>query len=216
MNSKATVLTILTAIFLLLAGTTLKVYLSASSELDSAERLAIDNNLSDAVVHFERSIRWYLPGLHLQDRAAEGLWKIGLEYESRSDTENALSAYRLLRGGIYATRSFYTPAQDWIHRCNEKIAFLMAVKAPPNSTGGNKSLEQRTQEFLLLLTAEKSPSAPWALLAVAGFFGWVICCFFFIARGLTKTGVFQTGPALLWGGGFILFYGLWILGLYNA
>ncbi|MEE9258066.1 MAG: hypothetical protein V3U37_00870 [Nitrospinaceae bacterium] len=216
MNPKNPSLPVLAVVAVLSLGTVIKVYLAANSELKTAETSFSQNNLDQAATHYERSIQWYLPGLGPQTEAAEGLWSVAMEYESRADTEKALSAYRLLRGAFYSTRSFYTPGAEWINRCNEKIASLMAAKPAYSESDKNKTFEQRKKEMLTLLTAEKSPHAFWAVLGVFGFLGWVTCSVLFIVRALTESGNIKTRPALFWGAGFALSYGLWVLGMANT
>ncbi|GJL79354.1 MAG: hypothetical protein NPINA01_23430 [Nitrospinaceae bacterium] len=214
MNPKNHVSLILSLVLILLLSTLAKIYLNANAEFNLAEEFASKNNFKDAVTHYERSIQWHLPGLNLQERAAEGLWKVAQKYEAEEDFENAINAYRLLRGAFYSVRSFYTPGKIWIQRCNEKIAILMAKKPATSESEKSKSYEERLKENLRLLSSEKPPKPFWAMLAVFGFFGWIACAVLFIIYAIKKTGEIQTRPALFWGAGFLLFYGLWIAGLF--
>ncbi len=216
MKWKPSVLMILIAILVLSYSTVIKIYLNAEREYNLANTLFAQNNLLEAMTHYERSIQWFLPGLSLQDRAAQGLWNVGEKYEAKSDTENALAAYRLLRGAFYSSRSFYTPGKTWIDRCNEKIATLMAGRPTSSEAEKTKTFAERRAENLKILSAEKSPRNPWAVLAVTGFFGWIACAVLFIMKAFTKTGKIQGRPAVSWIAGFIVFYGLWILGLLNT
>ena len=124
-----------------------------------------------------------------------------------------MNTYRILRSGFYSTRSLYTPGRVWIDRCNDKIAELMAKKTPSIETEASKSFSQRKSEYLTILSKEKHPYPFWSLLAVTGFLGWASCAAMFIFKGITKTGQIIAKPALYWSGGFLLSYGLWILGM---
>ena len=194
-------------------STIFKVYISAKSEFQKGEEFFAQENSQEAVVHFERVIRWYIPGLTLQDRAAQKIWGIAENYETNHDSERAINTYRILRSGFYSTRSLYTPGREWIERCNEKIAEMMAKKTPTLEVESAKPFSQRKSEYLSVLSAEKHPYPFWSLLAVTGFLGWAGCAAMFIAKGITKSGQIITRQAMYWTGGFLLSYSFWVLGM---
>jgi hypothetical protein len=194
-------------------STVYKVYINANSEFQTGEELFAQNNHKEAVVHFERVIRWYIPGLNLKDKAAQKLWEIAQNYEADHKLENALNTYRILRSGFYSARSFYTPGRIWIDKCNDKIAEIMANKSPTLEIQSAKSFSQRKSEYLSILASEKHPYPFWSFLAVTGFLGWVSCAVMFIIRGITKSGQIVTRQAAYWTGGFLLSYGVWLVGM---
>lgn len=198
---------------ILVVSTMGKIYISSTMELQEAEKFAAGDSPVEAVAHYERAMHWYLPLGGVQDRAAEGLWKIAVRQESAGDLENAINGYRLLRAAFYSTRSFFTPGQKWIALCNDKIAHIMALQPPYAEPDKSKTFEQRKTGALALLTAEKPPHFRWALLGEAGFLGWLACAFMFIFRALTASGKILAKPASFWGGGFLLCYALWLLGI---
>lgn len=206
---------ILTGMAVVLLSTGLKVIWNAYDEWNYAEALAATQP-ERALEHYERVIHWHVPFLSLSDDAAGKMWDYALNYEKQGNTEKALSTYRVLRGAFYAARSLYTPGKNWIVRCNEKIAGLMAAKPGYSETERNKSFDERKTEYLKLLSREKSPHPEWALLTEIGFWGWVACAFIFIFRGFTATGAFQARPALRWAGGWLVCYGLWVWGLFRV
>jgi len=214
MNPKNHASLILSLVLVLVLSTMAKIYLNSNSEFNLAEEFVSKNNFEDAVTHYERSIQWHVPGLDLQNRAAEGLWKVARKFEAEKDFESALNAYRLLRGAFYSVRSFYTPGKIWILRCNEKIAVLMTREPATSESEKSKSYEERLAENWKLLAEEKPPKTLWAMMAVFGFLGWIACTVFFIMYAIKKTGEIQTRPALIWGIGFVLFYSLWVAGLF--
>ena len=216
MNIKIPLPLILILALFLIFSTVAKIVLNSNHELKLAEEYASKNELASAMTHYVRSIQWYVPGLNLQERAAEGLWEVALKNEAQNDSENALNAYRLLRGAFYSVRSFYTPGKIWILRCNEKIAVLMAQQPATSESEKKQSYEERLAANWKLLAEEKPPRPLWAMLAVCGFFGWIGSALFFIMKAITKTGGIRTRPAFIWGFGFLLFYGLWVLGLFNT
>ena len=216
MKLKPLILQIGIILFIMASSFLVKVYLNASSHLETANKFLAEENYADASIHFQRSLDWFFPGLDLKEQAAEGLWNIARHFESKNDLQHALDTYRLLRGGFYGARSFYTPGKDWIQKCNLKIAELMARQPPTSPAEELKSFEQRQTEMLEVLTQEKSPYPKWALLAEVGFFGWVACSFLFIFRAMTSTGKIISRPAIGYSTAFLIFYALWIWGMSNT
>ena len=139
-------LTLFACMLIIAASGLIKIYLNAVDELEKADAFFDQKDFAQAATHYERSIRWHLPGSGLQDRAAEGLWEVASNHEAAGDHERALNDYRLLRSAFYSVRSFYTPGQKWIDRCNEKIAGLMALNPPYSEADKAKSFEQRDRK----------------------------------------------------------------------
>jgi len=193
-----------------------KVCINASDELQAGEEFFAQNNPQEAVVHYERAIRWHFPGLGVDGKAARQIWKIAENYEAAGEAEKAIGAYRILRAGFYSARSFYTPGKTWINRCNIKIAALMAMEPPVLKADKAKSFAERNAEFLKILSTEKPPYPYWSALTVAGFLGWAACAAMFIIKGVGKSGQIITGKAVYWAGGFVFSYGLWVLGMVNV
>ena len=206
---------VLTAMAVVLLSTSLKVIWNAYDEWNHAEALAATKP-ERALEHYERVIHWHVPFLSLSNDAAEKMWSYALNYEQQGNTEKALNTYRVLRGAFYAARSLYTPGKDWILRCNEKIAGLMASKPADSKAEQKKSFDERKAEYLQLLSRKKPPHPEWALLTELSFFGWILCSFIFILKGFTATGTFQSRPALRWAGGWLVCYGIWIWGLFRV
>lgn len=196
-------------------STAFKVIWNATDEWNRAEALAATQP-ERALDHYERVIHWHVPFLSLSDDAAEKMWEAALAYEQQGNIEKALNTYRILRGAFYAARSVYTPGKDWILRCNEKIAGLMASKPAYSEPEQKKSFDERKTEYLELLSREKSPHPEWALVTEIGFWGWVACAFVFIFKGFSPAGAFHAQPALRWAGGWLVCYGLWIWGLFRV
>ncbi|NIU44247.1 MAG: hypothetical protein GWN72_08335 [Nitrospinaceae bacterium] len=207
-------MTILTVVLILSGSTIIKIYLNAQGELNQAQQRVAENELEEAVTHYERSLQWFVPALDLQEKAAQGLWDIGETYETKGEEKKALNTFRRLRGAFYSVRSFYTPGVKWITRCNEKIATLMARMPATTEKEKEKTFEQRKTEYRALLASQQPPYSKWALVSEIGFFGWVTCTLFFIFRAMTQSGDLRPRPALFWMTGFVVFYSLWILGLF--
>lgn len=56
----------------------------------------------------------------------------------------------------------------------------------------------------------------WAFLCVVGVWGWIVAGVGFILKAFARRDVFEGKPAALWGGGFLLLYALWIIGMLNS
>lgn len=78
-----------------------------------------------ALTGYESAIRMYLPFSPTIERSAERIWALGLAAEQRHDPAQALVAYRSLRSAFYAVRWLLQPGEDWIKRCDAKIAALI-------------------------------------------------------------------------------------------
>ncbi len=85
-----------------------------------------------AIAGYEAAIHMYNPGSSLNERAAAKLWSVGETLESRGDIERALIAYRALRSSWYAVRWLTQPGEEWIARCDRKIAELVPILAQIN------------------------------------------------------------------------------------
>ena len=203
------------AMAVVVVSTGLKIVWNANDEWNHAQALE-STDPDQAMEHYERVIHWHVPFLSLSDEAAEKMWGYASDREQQGDIEQALNTLRVLRGAFYAARSFYTPGQDWIVRCNKKIAALMASKPAYSPAGRNKSYDERQAEVLEMLSRERSPHAGWAVLTEIGFWGWVACAFLFIFKGFTPKGALQSRPALRWAGGWLVCYGLWVWGLFRV
>ncbi|MEA5112686.1 MAG: hypothetical protein VB050_01555 [Geobacteraceae bacterium] len=56
----------------------------------------------------------------------------------------------------------------------------------------------------------------WALLCEIGFWGWIGSAAGFILRCFPARNLMKSGSALGWGGSFLAFYALWIIGMINT
>lgn len=204
-------------LFFAVAG---NVGLQGYREYRGAEAARAEGKIVPAIVHYHRAIRWYLPGAFYVTRSAQGLWELGSEAEKRGERETALMAYQELRSGFYASRSFYTPGKAWIEKCNQKIASLMAEweMASRGNGGGppGESLETLRERHFALLSGKDRPGFFWSALLVIGFVGWVGASVAFILLVFRGDKGFDGKRALGWGGLFLCFYFLWILGMLKA
>jgi len=97
-------------------------------QFQKGEESLAGNDIIAAIAGFESAIHMYTPLSPLVERSAERLWEIAQNCEAKGDTERALIAYRSLRSSFYAVRGLNQPGQEWIARCDEKIAELLQIR----------------------------------------------------------------------------------------
>lgn len=56
----------------------------------------------------------------------------------------------------------------------------------------------------------------WALLCLIGLWGWILATVVFIFKAFSGNGVFQGRSALPYGGAIVVFYVVWLMGMFNA
>ncbi len=206
----------LLCVLMLLLMVYLKVFLSSKKEFQKAETAFSEGNYRLAIRHYERTMLWYLPLGGYVEPAATQLWRVAEILEEKED-KMALEAYRSLRSAFYATRSFYTPGQEWIDRSNIKIARLMAEQTHYSEVDRRKSIDQKTEEALTILTRPMKPDPFWSMVLVIGFLGWVSGVLMFIWRAFRGEGTqIIARQGVKWGSVIILFYALWIIGMAKA
>ncbi len=193
-----------------------KVYLEGRRDLALGHEALARGELTDAIVYLDRALHWYLPGASFVEDAASTLWRIGQDAETKEDFETALLAYRTLRSVFYAARSTYTPGKDWIARCDERIAELVADKPDFAARRPEMTREERRKEVLDDLKRDNAPDVFWSIMVEIGFFGWVGCTIAFIMLVFRGERGFSGRYALVFGFLVILFYGLWIVGMAKA
>jgi len=56
----------------------------------------------------------------------------------------------------------------------------------------------------------------WGIISVVGVWGWILSVVGFAVRSFPSGGEFKGSSAMIWGGSFIIFYALWVVGMLNA
>ncbi len=164
-----------------------------------------------AALHYERAIRWYLPGSPYVGRAADALQDLAEVAEAADDPELALFAWRGLRSAAYATRSFYQPLPRRIVRAEERITALM--EADPAGAWPDRALPSEARRAIIAdnLQQHTDPDTLWVVVLELGFVGWMV------AGGVLawRVGRAERRRRTTW----ILIattatgYGLWVLGM---
>lgn len=197
---------------MLLAVFVARALLSARSELAQGHAAVQRKQLEEAVVHYRRAARWYVPFSPLHVAALARLSELGSAAEAAGDSELALSAYRAVRGAIMSTRSFYTPEPHRLSEANRRIAALMAaMPAPPIDAG--KTETQLYDEHLKLLTEKPGPRLLWTFVLLAGFVGWIGGAFVFVERAMDDDDRLIAAQARRWGAVIVVSFALFVLGM---
>ncbi|MFM7204711.1 MAG: hypothetical protein ACKO6N_28390 [Myxococcota bacterium] len=193
-----------------------RVGVGAQTSLERAQQLEAQSQLSEAILQYENTLQWYVPLLPQMSTASESLLRLGAEAERLQRPALALEAYEALRGGLYATRSFYTPQPEKLAEANRRIAALQ-VKVP-DARWPDSGLPEtaRVQVALETLQRPAGPVPIFSAMASFGFIGWVIAAAGFFLRAFNEEGVFQPRSAWRWTVALVLGYALWIVGLMNA
>lgn len=101
------------------------------AQFDAGEQALKTGDFPAAVAGFEAAIHMYTPASPVVEKSAQRLWELGQAAESRGDVARALIAYRALRSSFYAAAGLYTPGQEWIKRCDARIAVLVPLQQVP-------------------------------------------------------------------------------------
>jgi hypothetical protein len=117
-------LIIVIGLVIFLAGTWWRL----SSQFDLGEAALRKGDFPGAVAGFESTIHMYIPFHPKVEKAAEQLWRVAEGNENVGDLNRALIAYRSLRSSFYSVHWLITPGQEWIARCDKKIAALMPLQ----------------------------------------------------------------------------------------
>jgi len=95
------------------------------SQLSKGEAAEKAGDYIHAMSGYEAAIHMYTPFSPLVTTAAERLWRMAEGAEQRGDKERALITYRALRSSFYSARWLLQPGEEWIRRCDERIAAIM-------------------------------------------------------------------------------------------
>jgi hypothetical protein len=192
-----------------------KVSYHAQHEFARGQTAEARGEIQQAIVHYERAIKWYTPLSKVVGLAVERLWALGATAEQQAEFALALEAYEALRASLYATQSFYVPYKDWIVRSEEKIALLMARRAPATQHAPER-LPHEVARFTAMLQRDTAPHPGWTMLIELGFFGWVGCTILLIWHATSLQGVWVWQHGIGWGSGIVICFAIWLIGMWLA
>lgn len=95
------------------------------TQFHKGEKALAERNYIAALAGYEAAIHMYTPGSSLVDRSAQRLWDMGNSLEQAGNPNQALVAYRALRSAFYSTHGLIRPGEEWIARCDARIAEIL-------------------------------------------------------------------------------------------
>lgn len=98
------------------------------SQFSIAEAAFSKGDFPGALAGYESAVHMYLPYHPTIEKAAKRLWDLGELNERQGDANRALIVYRSLRSSFYADRWLVTPGQEWIDKCDKKIAAIVPLQ----------------------------------------------------------------------------------------
>jgi hypothetical protein len=192
-QSTCLVLVILTGFLIL------RVYLSGQGEYQKGVQALSQKRAEEAATHFQRAIKWYLPGANYVELAAEKLAQVGMDANRWGNSALALRAFYELRGSFHSARGLYAPGDRWIKLADREIESIW---------------KQRGMGQAGVFQSRNNPL--WMILTEVGFVGWVGSVFGLIWRGFTKNGEPARKQAIQWAIALFLGYALWIVAMGRA
>jgi hypothetical protein len=207
MNESYRLTTFLLLLVVILVMIMARVYLGSAVEYKRAVESERQEKIDLAVAHYGRSIRWYAPMSPWGKRSLAALWDIGERAWAAGDAETAIFAINTLRSAIYSARGPFTPFRAWISRADTWLVSHVPEVHP----------EISDDKLAEVLGREQSPNRLWSFMVGVGFVGWILSVFAFIFTVLPGPNEKMINVrAILTGLSVIVFYCLWILGLYRA
>ena len=193
-----------------------KVTINARNEYQEGDKFFRAKDYTQAIIHFNQAIHWYSPGSKAVTNSIHALWKIGTQAESQENFDLALDAFQSISSSLYSARSFYTPHQEWIAKCEDRIATIRTKQEESRSQNKGIPFEKRKEDILKILRMKTSPNIFWSVILEIGFLGWIGCAIGFIFRVFIGEKGFNPKRAFFWGTLILLFYALWIVGMLRA
>ena len=167
--------------------------------MDQADRIR-------AVTFFDRALHWYAPCNPYVERAAQRLWEIAARAEEEEDPQLAAIALRSIRRGFIAGQSIYLPGMAWIEKAEQKLSMLNLKKEQEDKRDSSPEKPH---------SGQNRPDTFWTLILELGLVGWVFSVVAFLLYGLKgePPQILGRRQAAICGMSFLLFYGLWIIGM---
>jgi hypothetical protein len=103
-------------------------YYRQQAQFDKGEKAWAAADFLGAVAGYESAIHMYTPLSSKVERSAQRLWDLGGLAAKGGDLPRALIAYRSLRSSFYAVAGLYSPGEEWIRKCDARIAELLKLQ----------------------------------------------------------------------------------------
>ncbi|PRQ02251.1 hypothetical protein ENSA5_24870 [Enhygromyxa salina] len=192
------------ALVLVLGPLVVRAWIDGRGELRQADAAAELGDVDAQIRHLGRAARWRLPIASHDDRARARLEEIAELAAETGELDEALAAWRELRGALLGTRAIGVVDPEQLRAANLAIVELMARQAAAASVPSER--ERWAAEL------DEDLGSRWqSLLAAACFGGWLIGCVGFFVQGIDAKGRLDPRPALRWGGSILVLMVGWIL-----
>lgn len=213
--TKRKILTALAIVFLLFGVLSVRALWQGRSALESGDTAMSAGIPKDAIRHWRRAARWYLPLAPHVETAYDRLRALGQKAESEGDTQTAIAAWTGIRSSVRATRSFYTPYPERLQEADLHIADLM-VRWEVELGQSSEPSAERVDWHFKLLKIDHMPSTGWSIIALLGLALWIGGGFAFALRGVDAQDKLVPKAAAY--SGMMVGIGLlvWLTGLYLA
>ncbi len=182
------------------------------SALARGDKAAVEGRTDEAISHWRRAARWYLPLAPHVESAYARLEKTATATEEAGDSATALIAWRGIRSSALATRSFFIPHSDRLRIANQRIAAMMAALEGP-AADPTKSETERANWHLELLERPVGPSVVFSVIALLGFALWIGAAILFCWLGFDDKDRLNRPLALMAGLLFAAGLVTWLIGL---
>lgn len=196
---------------LVLSAIVLRVLIGSMIEYHRGDAASIHDQLDQAMVHYERSLRWYLPGnpyagTALNSMAVVCQRKHAKAQEDENAVQDAYNCYQRLRSAILSTRSLYTPFSKELGEVEERMVRVSAKLGYPEAS----------MRADLARSFEAHPW--WSLLAVLGMVGWIASAAAALWFGIDgESGRLRWSRRLAFAiATFVLSFAAWLLALFLA
>lgn len=155
-----------------------------------------------AISMYERALLNYVPFSPYNEKAIE---KIQKTCQGLTEKEHKLFCQETLRSALYQLRGFYVPYSETITKTEKDMLITKLELYIQHNNPPPEKYQQIFEELKAITGYDPYPSVFWSFLAVLSLAGWVGSVVFLILKASKK--------AFL---SFLVFFFLWLLGLYLA
>ncbi|MFT5991748.1 MAG: hypothetical protein ACJA1R_002966 [Flavobacteriales bacterium] len=178
---------------------------------DLGDLAVAEERVEDAIFHYRHSAQWFSPAGHTAQRSVDELIALGDAASDAGERERSLVAWRSARIAVISTRSLFYPNDDRLLALHARIARGMASqrleRAPEDTEAEARYLAQ------LNTWQERQPDRWVGAFASLAFLGWLLSLAGFAWSALDAEGTLRMRAAAAWGGGVVLFFIAWLIGL---
>ncbi|MDH3201227.1 MAG: hypothetical protein OEM15_10085 [Myxococcales bacterium] len=185
------------------------------SELMTADAYDQSGEVTRAIEHYRRAVRWSFPLNPYPARAAAALRDLATALEGQGRIDDALLAWRSIAGSSAATRFLYSTTNPAREEAQDEIARLMAAHQGTGFDVG-ADVEQLAAEHRALFAKDASPDPFWGTVLLVGFAAWIGGLVLTASRGFDATGRLRWATARAPLSGALVGFAAFVLGMLLA